>query len=123
MNMGTHTASRSILARVDAHMGYVIDLVSFPKKKVYKGLAPDRIICQEEIPLIPPLSFHENRDLSCEDVAFRVFSLKSSSAEIPHAFSSKYITSTITLDTDQRIHLPEPFHGTALRSRSWRSNS
>lgn len=104
-------------------LGTEVDQVSF-EEAVLKGLAPDNgLFIPEEIPSLPPYWFRDWRNLSFEDLAFQIFSLYISPAEIPHAtlkdiirrsyttFRVNDITPTKTLNPDQKIHLLELFHG------------
>lgn len=91
---------------------------------VLKGLAPDNGLFIPEV--IPSLPLHWQDDwlnLSFEELAFQVFSLYISPAEIPPAalkdiiqksyatFRVPSVTPTVTLDRDRKIHLLELFHG------------
>lgn len=116
--MATHTASQKYLSTRGGAYG-----VSF-EKAVLKGLAADNgLFIPEEIPSLPPDWFQDWQNLSFEDLAFQIFSLYISPAEIPHAalkniirrsyatFRVTDITPTVTLNAHQRIHLLELFHG------------
>ena len=76
--------------------------------------------------MIPSLPLNWQKDwldLSFEDLAFQIFSLYISAAEIPAAALKKIIhksyssfrvptvAPTVTLDSDRKIHLLELFHG------------
>lgn len=100
-----------------------IEQLSF-EDAVLKGLAPDNgLFIPEEIPSLPPNWHQDWLDLSFEDLAFQIFSLYISPAEIPPAalqgiirnsystFRVPSITPTITLDGSSRIYLLELFHG------------
>ncbi len=100
-----------------------IEQLSF-EEAVLKGLAPDNgLFIPEEIPSLPPNWHRDWLDLSFEDLAFRVFSLYISPAEIPptalkdiirnsySTFRVPSITPTITLDGSSKIYLLELFHG------------
>ncbi|KAI9742272.1 MAG: threonine synthase [Claussenomyces sp. TS43310] len=91
---------------------------------VLKGLAPDNgLFIPEVIPALPPHWQNDWLNLSFEELAFRVFSLYISPAEIPSAalkdiiqksyatFRVPSVTPTVTLDSDRKIHLLELFHG------------
>jgi threonine synthase len=91
---------------------------------VLKGLASDGgLFIPEEIPSLPSDWASKWQHLSFEDLAYEIFSLYISSAEIPPAdlkdiihrsystFRAKDVTPTITLDKEKNIHLLELFHG------------
>jgi len=100
-----------------------VEQLSF-EEAVLKGLASDNgLFIPEEIPSLPP-DWHRNwLNLSFEDLAFQVFSLYISPAEVPHAalkdiirrsystFREPSVTPTIILDSDKKIYLLELFHG------------
>lgn len=91
---------------------------------ILKGLASDGgLFIPEEIPSLPSNWQDDWRDLSFEELAFHIFSLFISPAEIPSpalkeiihnsysTFRVPNIAPTISLDDDKRIYLLELFHG------------
>ena len=91
---------------------------------VLKGLASDGgLFIPEQIPTLPPNWESEWRDLSFEDLAFRIMSLYVSPAEIPpedlkdiikrsySTFRHSERTPLVELDGKQNLHLLELFHG------------
>lgn len=89
-----------------------------------KGLASDGgLFIPEEIPTLPSDWASKWQHLSFEDLAYEIFSLYVSPAEIPSAdlkeiirrsystFRTKDVTPTVTLDKEKNIHLLELFHG------------
>lgn len=89
-----------------------------------KGLASDGgLFIPEEIPSLPPSWESEWRDLSFEDLAFRIMSLYVSPSEIPpedlkdiikrsySTFRHPERTPLVELDAKQNLYLLELFHG------------
>ncbi|KAF2238399.1 tryptophan synthase beta subunit-like PLP-dependent enzyme [Viridothelium virens] len=116
--MASHTASQRYLSTRGGSYGLSFEEV------VLKGLASDSgLFIPEVIPSLPPNWQNDWLKLSFEELAFQVFSLFISPAEIPPAalkdiihrsystFRVLSITPTVTLDGDKRIHLLELFHG------------
>ncbi|KAL8724187.1 MAG: hypothetical protein Q9181_006935 [Wetmoreana brouardii] len=116
--MASHTASQRYLSTRGGSYGLSFEEV------VLKGLASDYgLFIPEEIPSLPPNWQLEWLNISFEELAFQIFSLYISAAEIPPAslkdiiyrsystFRVPSVTSTVTLDDDKRIHLLELFHG------------
>ncbi|KAF2189579.1 threonine synthase-like protein [Zopfia rhizophila CBS 207.26] len=116
--MSSHTASQRYLST----RGGSYDL-SF-EEVVLKGLASDGgLFIPEEIPSLPSDWASKWQHLSFEELAYEIFSLYISPAEIPSAdlkdiiqrsystFRTKEVTPTVTLDKEKNIHLLELFHG------------
>lgn len=95
--------------------------------RILRGLAPDGgLYIPEEIPSLPPNWQDDWRDLSFEELAFQIFSLYISPAEIPlsalkdiiHKSYSTFrvpdVAPTVTLDGGKRIYLLELFYGPTL---------
>ncbi|KAK4900884.1 threonine synthase [Elasticomyces elasticus] len=91
---------------------------------VLKGLANDGgLFIPEEIPSLPSDWQSKWREYSFQELAFEIFSLYTSSEEIPAAdlkdiirrsydtFRAKDISPIITLDESKNLHLLELFHG------------
>ncbi|KAF2266788.1 threonine synthase-like protein [Lojkania enalia] len=91
---------------------------------VLKGLASDGgLFIPEEIPSPPSDWASRWQNLPFEELAYEIFSLYVSPAEIPFAdlkdiihrsystFRTKDVTPTVTLDKEKNIHLLELFHG------------
>lgn len=87
------------------------------EETVLRHLAPDNVLfIPEEIPPLPPNWQHDWLLLSFEELAFQIFSLYISPAEIPPAalrdiicrsystFRMPDITPMVTLDGHKRIH-------------------
>lgn len=94
---------------------------------VLKGLASDNgLFIPEEIPSLPSDWQHGWLELSFEDLAFKIFSLYISPAEIPPAalkdivqrsystFRVPEIAPTVILDNARKLYLLELFHGPTL---------
>ncbi|KAG8531698.1 uncharacterized protein KY384_003330 [Bacidia gigantensis] len=116
--MASHTAAQRYLSTRGGSYSLSFEEV------VLKGLALDNgLFIPEDIPSLPQNWQNDWRDLSFEDLAFEIFSLYISTAEIPSAdlksiiqrsysnFRSPDITPTATLDGGKKIHLLELFHG------------
>lgn len=91
---------------------------------VLKGLAADNgLFIPESFPSLPPTWQIDWLNLSFEELAFEIFSLYISPAEIPPAalqdiiqksyatFRVPSVAPTVTLDSHKKIHLLELFHG------------
>ncbi|GAB7352433.1 hypothetical protein MBLNU459_g2850t1 [Dothideomycetes sp. NU459] len=116
--MASHTASQRYLST----RGGSYDL-SF-EDVVLKGLAADGgLFIPEEIPALPSGWQSEWRHHSFQELAFDIFSLYVSPAEIPAAdlkdiihrsyatFRAADVTPVVTLDAAKNLHLLELFHG------------
>ncbi|KAL8930730.1 MAG: hypothetical protein Q9208_000271 [Pyrenodesmia sp. 3 TL-2023] len=116
--MSSHTASQRYFSTRGGSNGLSFEDV------ILKGLAPDGgLYIPEEIPLLPPNWQDDWRDLPFEELAFQIFSLFISPAEIsPSAlkdiihksystFRVPDVAPMVTLDGDKRILLLELFHG------------
>ncbi|KAI9927690.1 hypothetical protein ASPWEDRAFT_184453 [Aspergillus wentii DTO 134E9] len=114
----SHTISQKYLSTRGASYG-----LSF-EDAVLKGLASDGgLFIPEEIPSLPPSWESEWRDLSFEDLAFRIMSLYISPTEIPSedlkdiinrsyaTFRHPERTPLVELDGKKNLHLLELFHG------------
>ncbi|KAF2869839.1 tryptophan synthase beta subunit-like PLP-dependent enzyme [Massariosphaeria phaeospora] len=116
--MSSHTASQRYLSTRGGsyHLSF--------EEVVLKGLASDGgLFIPEDIPILPDDWASNWQHLSFEDLAYEIFSLYISSAEIPPAdlkdiirrsystFRMKDITPIVTLDEKKNIHLLELFHG------------
>lgn len=102
-------------------------LTKHPSISILRGLAPDGgLYIPEEIPSLPPNWQNDWRDFTFQELAFEVFSLFISPAEIPPSdlrdiihnsyktFRVPGIAPTVTLDSDTKIYLLELFHGPTL---------
>ncbi|KAH8801767.1 tryptophan synthase beta subunit-like PLP-dependent enzyme [Xylogone sp. PMI_703] len=116
--MASHTPSQRYLSTRGGSYGLSFEEV------VLKGLAPDNgLFIPEVIPSLPAGWQNDWPNLSFEDLAFQIFSLYISSAEIPpdalkdiikrsySTFRVPDVTPTVTLDADKKIYLLELFHG------------
>ncbi|RAK78673.1 threonine synthase THR4 [Aspergillus fijiensis CBS 313.89] len=114
----SHTLSQKYLSTRGASYGLSFEEV------VLKGLASDGgLFIPEEIPSLPANWESEWRNLSFEEIAFRIMSLYISESEIPRndlediirrsyaTFRHPERTPTIELDGKQNLHLLELFHG------------
>jgi threonine synthase len=119
--MSSHTPSQRYLSTRGGSYGLSFEDV------VLKGLASDGgLFIPEEIPSLPKDWQTSWKDCSFEELAYNIFSLYISSAEIPEqdlkeiiresysTFRAEDITPTITLDKERNIHLLELFHGPTL---------
>ncbi|PVI08587.1 threonine synthase-like protein [Periconia macrospinosa] len=116
--MSSHTASQRYLSTRGGSYDFSFEDV------VLKGLASDGgLFIPEEIPSLPSDWASKWQHLSFPDLAYQIFSLYISDAEIPTAdlkdiirrsyatFRTEDVTPTVTLDQDKNIHLLELFHG------------
>ncbi|KAF2638079.1 threonine synthase-like protein [Massarina eburnea CBS 473.64] len=116
--MASHSASQRYLSTRGGSYDFSFEEV------VLKGLAADGgLFIPEEVPSLPSDWASKWQHLSFEDLAFEIFSLYISAAEIPPAdlkdiirrsyatFRTKHVTPTVTLDKEKNIHLLELFHG------------
>ncbi|KAF2691181.1 tryptophan synthase beta subunit-like PLP-dependent enzyme [Lentithecium fluviatile CBS 122367] len=116
--MSSHTASQRYLSSRGGSYDFSFEEV------VLKGLASDGgLFIPEEIPALPSDWASKWQHLSFEDLAYEIFSLYISPAEIPAAdlkdiirrsyatFRTKDVTPTVNLDKEKNIHLLELFHG------------
>ncbi|KAF1837864.1 threonine synthase [Decorospora gaudefroyi] len=116
--MSSHTASQRYLSSRGGSYDFSFEEV------VLKGLASDGgLFIPEEIPTLPDEWASKWKDLSFQDLAFQIFSLYISPAEIPSddlrdiirrsysTFRATDITPTVTLDAKKNVHLLELFHG------------
>ncbi|KAL8822859.1 MAG: hypothetical protein Q9191_006415 [Dirinaria sp. TL-2023a] len=116
--MASHTASQRYLSTRGGSYSLSFEEV------ILKGLASDNgLFIPEEIPPLPQNWQSDWLNLSFEELAFQIFSLYISPAEIPPAalkdiihrsystFRVPNVTPTVTLDGDRKIHLLELFHG------------
>lgn len=116
--MSSHTASQRYLSTRGGSYDFSFEDV------VLKGLASDGgLFIPEEIPTLPDDWASKWKDLSFAELAFEIFSLYISPAEIPSAdlkdiinrsystFRAKDVVPSITLDKEKNIHLLELFHG------------
>ncbi|RDL33842.1 Tryptophan synthase beta subunit-like PLP-dependent enzyme [Venustampulla echinocandica] len=116
--MASHTPSQRYLSTRGGSYGLSFEEV------VLKGLAPDNgLFIPQVIPTLPLNWQKDWLNLSFEELAFQIFSLYISPAEIPSAalkdiihksyatFRVPSVTPTVTLDSDRKIHLLELFHG------------
>ncbi|KKK25033.1 hypothetical protein P175DRAFT_0496199 [Aspergillus ochraceoroseus IBT 24754] len=114
----SHTLSQKYLSTRGASYGLSFEDV------VLKGLASDGgLFIPEEIPALPASWESEWRDLSFEDLAFRIMSLYISPSEIPSedlkgiikrsyaTFRHSERTPVVELDPKQNLYLLELFHG------------
>ena len=130
--MASHTASQRYLSTRGGSYDACPPSQSTPnansgqlsfEEVVLKGLAPDGgLFIPEVIPSLPLNWQNDWLNLSFEELAFQIFSLYISAAEIPpsalkdiihksySSFRVPNVTSTVTLDSDRRIHLLELFH-------------
>ncbi|KAL8702586.1 MAG: hypothetical protein Q9201_004245 [Fulgogasparrea decipioides] len=131
--MASHTASQRYLSTRGGSYGVWLPFILYTnadneqlsfEEVVLKGLASDNgLFIPEEIPSLPPKWQIDWLNISFEELAFQIFSLYISAAEIPPAslkdiirrsystFRVPSVTPTVTLDGDKRIHLLELFHG------------
>ncbi|KAL8762087.1 MAG: hypothetical protein Q9184_001859 [Pyrenodesmia sp. 2 TL-2023] len=116
--MSSHTASQRYFSTRGGSNSLSFEDV------ILKGLGPDGgLYIPEEIPSLPSNWQDEWRDLSFEELAFQIFSLFISPAEIPvsslkdiihksySTFRVRDVAPVVTLDADKRIYLLELFHG------------
>ncbi|KAL8862965.1 MAG: hypothetical protein Q9178_000907 [Gyalolechia marmorata] len=116
--MSSHTASQRYFSTRGGSNGLSFEDV------ILRGLAPDGgLYIPEEIPSLPPNWQDDWRDMSFEELAFQIFSLYISSAEIPESalkdiihksystFRIPNVAPIVTLDGDKKIYLLELFHG------------
>ncbi|PWY92658.1 threonine synthase [Aspergillus heteromorphus CBS 117.55] len=114
----SHTLSQKYLSTRGASYGLSFEDV------VMKGLAADGgLFVPEEIPALPANWESEWRDLSFEELAFRIMSLYISESEIPRedlkdiinrsyaTFRHSERTPLVELDGKRNLHLLELFHG------------
>lgn len=131
--MASHTASQRYLSTRGGSYGVCPSSKSTAnadngqlsfEEVVLKGLASDNgLFIPEEIPSLPSNWQNDWLNLPFEELAFQIFSLYISPAEVPPAalkdiihksyssFRVPSVTPTVTLDSDRRIHLLELFHG------------
>lgn len=118
MTSHTHTPSQRYLSTRGGSYGLSFEDV------VLKGLANDGgLFIPEEVPSLPQDWQSSWRDCSFEELAYNIFSLYISPAEIPGAdlqriiqesystFRVPDVSPTVTLDEKRHIHLLELFHG------------
>ncbi|KAF1989476.1 threonine synthase-like protein [Aulographum hederae CBS 113979] len=116
--MASHTASQKYLSTRGGSYGLSFEEV------VLKGLANDGgLFIPESIPELPEDWLTKWRDHSFEDLAYEIFSLYISPAEIPSAdlkelvkrsystFRASEKTPVVTLDEQHHLYLLELFHG------------
>ncbi|KAI4240358.1 MAG: hypothetical protein L6R40_005184 [Gallowayella cf. fulva] len=116
--MSSHTTSQRYLSTRGGSYNLSFEEV------VLKGLASDGgLFIPEQIPTIPQDWGQEWLEWSFQELAFRLFSLYISPAEIPSddlrkiveksysSFRAPDITPLVTLDQDKQLHLLELFHG------------
>ncbi|QGA22022.1 hypothetical protein EYB26_009736 [Talaromyces marneffei] len=114
----SHTQSQRYLSTRGSSYGLSFEEV------VLKGLASDGgLFIPEQIPELPAGWETEWRDLSFEDLAFKIFSLYISTSEIPSddlkdiirrsysTFRHEQRTPLVELSKDKKLHLLELFHG------------